>query len=49
MLQLSLLDGKSQQTYDVRINDFPLYESKISLQLMENFRIVIGIIKEDKN
>jgi hypothetical protein len=46
---MSLLGDKSQQTYDVRMNDFLLYESKMSLQLTETFRIVIEVVKEDKN
>ncbi len=33
----------------MRINDFLLYECKISLKLMETFRIVVEIIENGKN
>jgi hypothetical protein len=40
-LQMSLLDNK------ILINNFLLFESKISLQLMENLKTIFDIVKEN--
>ncbi len=44
-LSLLLLDDKSQYIYNLKINDFLLSESKISLQFMETLRTIIDTTK----
>jgi len=42
---MSLLDDKSQYIYNLKINDFLLYESKNILTIMETLRTIIDTAK----
>ncbi len=47
-LQMSLSDDNFFKKYNIKINDFLLYEFEISLQLMGTLKIIIHIVEEDR-
>jgi hypothetical protein len=44
-LQMSLLDDKFQWTYNIKINNFLIYESKIFVQFMETLKMLLTLQK----
>jgi hypothetical protein len=45
---MSLSDDNFFKKYNIKINDFLLYEFEISLQLMGTLKIIIHIVEEDR-